>query len=148
MSITLVTGPPCVGKSTHVQANAQPGDIVIDLDAIALALSAPGVGHHDYDDTTRAVAIAARQAAIDAALATDRHVWIISAIPSAKQLAYYQAKGATIVTLDAPADVIAERLAQRPQRNQALVASLEPTPAPRQGWKPVAVGQGLKPWRP
>jgi hypothetical protein len=44
--LILVSGPPCSGKSTHVQEHKQPGDLVIDYDAIALAL---GSGHsHDH----------------------------------------------------------------------------------------------------
>ena len=32
--VTLVCGPPASGKSTYVDANSKPGDVVIDLDAI------------------------------------------------------------------------------------------------------------------
>lgn len=35
MVITVVTGPPCSGKSTYVRTHARPGDIIVDFDAIA-----------------------------------------------------------------------------------------------------------------
>ncbi|WP_417585107.1 HNH endonuclease [Pelagibacterium sp.] len=33
--LTIVCGPPCAGKTTYVEQNAKPGDITIDLDALA-----------------------------------------------------------------------------------------------------------------
>jgi predicted kinase len=30
--LTVVTGPPCAGKTTYVRNNAKPGDIIIDFD--------------------------------------------------------------------------------------------------------------------
>ena len=41
VTIYVVTGPPCSGKTTHVTDHAQPGDLVIDLDRIAHALGYP-----------------------------------------------------------------------------------------------------------
>jgi hypothetical protein len=40
--LTIVCGPPCSGKTTYVNKNKSKGDIVIDLDAICMALK-PGV---------------------------------------------------------------------------------------------------------
>jgi predicted kinase len=34
--ITVVTGPPCGGKSTYIQDNAKDGDIIIDMDRLKL----------------------------------------------------------------------------------------------------------------
>lgn len=36
--LAIVCGPPCGGKSTYVTEQAQAGDVVIDMDAIALSL--------------------------------------------------------------------------------------------------------------
>lgn len=33
--VTVVTGPPCGGKSSHVDEHAQPGDLVVCLDQLA-----------------------------------------------------------------------------------------------------------------
>lgn len=34
MSVILIAGPPCSGKTTYVQDHAQPGDIVLDQDEL------------------------------------------------------------------------------------------------------------------
>jgi predicted kinase len=125
--LTVVTGPPCSGKSTYVRQQAQPGDVVIDLDRIALALTVEDTADHDYPDHIRTVARRARIAAIDAALplhAQGCRVWLIDAAPSKEQRAYYHRRDARFVSLTVTADVLAQRLAERPERNQLLVAQL------------------------
>ncbi|MFI2577710.1 hypothetical protein ACH5AJ_36555 [Streptomyces rochei] len=42
-SVTLVTGPPCAGKTTYVAARVQPGDIVLDQDVIGAAAMRAGL---------------------------------------------------------------------------------------------------------
>ncbi len=117
MTLFLVVGPPAAGKTTWMRQHARPGDITIDYDAIAAALT-PGGG--DLNSTPRhvqAVTRAARQAAIDTAinLATDHDVYVIHAMPSAALLARYQAAGARIVTIDPGRDVVLARCkAERP----------------------------------
>lgn len=44
-AVTLVTGPPCAGKSTHVAQHARPGDIVLDQDVIGAAAMRAGLAH-------------------------------------------------------------------------------------------------------
>ena len=125
--LTVVTGPPCVGKSHHIRQHAKPGEIVIDLDRLALALTVEDTPHHDYPDHIRAVARRARIAAIDAALAAHQHghtVWIIDAAPSPQQRAYYHRRRARFVNLTATPETLAARAAQRPASNQALIARL------------------------
>lgn len=41
MTVYLVAGPPCAGKSHHVAEHAGPADLVVDWDAIARALGSP-----------------------------------------------------------------------------------------------------------
>lgn len=45
-TITLVCGPPCSGKTTWVREHAQPGDLIVDWDAIAQALGSPHPWQH------------------------------------------------------------------------------------------------------
>lgn len=45
--VTLITGPPCSGKSTLARKLAQPGDVVLDLDTIAQQLGSPTRWRHD-----------------------------------------------------------------------------------------------------
>lgn len=35
--VVLVSGPPCAGKTSHVAQHAQPGDVVLDQDALGPA---------------------------------------------------------------------------------------------------------------
>jgi hypothetical protein len=44
--LTVVVGPPAGGKSTWVLERAGPGDIVIDFDRLAVALTGEGRVSH------------------------------------------------------------------------------------------------------
>lgn len=122
--ITVITGPPCAGKSTHIQTHAAPGDIIIDLDRLALALSPDGTPHHEYPMYTRQVARAARAAAISAAVqigrATPVGVWIIDTFPSRPR---WRSMGAQIITVDPGYRTCVERArSQRPEWVQQIIA--------------------------
>lgn len=124
MALTVITGPPCAGKSTYVQAHAHPGDIVIDLDRIAAALTIAG-GGHDHPRHIRRVAYRARGVAIDAAL---RHVgetgvWIIHTDPAPETLTRYAQHGAQVITLDPGYDVVMDRIAHQRPDSARVVAS-------------------------
>lgn len=45
--LVAVTGPPCSGKTTYVHQHRGPRDLVIDYDALAVALGSPV--DHDHD---------------------------------------------------------------------------------------------------
>lgn len=123
--ITIVTGPPCSGKSTYIRENAQPGDIIIDMDRIALALTTEGTSPFEYSDKLRSVAMKARQAAVTAAIQVaqgERYlgVWIIHTDPNLEQRRGYRAVNARIVEMDTSKATCLERLKQRPSQNQAV----------------------------
>lgn len=108
-------GPPASGKTTWVRAHAKPEDIVIDLDALAVALSGPGTDDHGYGREVREVAYSARSAAINKALdrlprmrGTD--VYLIHSMPAAKHLARYRHHGAKLVTVDPGEAVVRQRV--------------------------------------
>lgn len=44
--VTLVCGPACSGKSTYVREHADPGDLVIDWDDIAVRMGSPRTHLH------------------------------------------------------------------------------------------------------
>lgn len=105
--ITVISGPPCAGKSTFLKEHAKPGDTVVDLDEISAAFGSP--------DTITPVARVAREAAISEILtATDRDAWIIHTNPKPEQIEKYRDAGATFELVDPGIDVALERAADRP----------------------------------
>ena len=116
--LTVITGPPCSGKSTYIDQRAQFGDLVIDLDRIALALTTNDTPHHGYHHGIRWVAIAARRAALDAAIKQHHRgarVWAIDTDPSPKRREFYRRAGGTVVNLDPGMEVVLARArGQRP----------------------------------
>jgi 5-methylcytosine-specific restriction enzyme A len=80
--VKLICGPPAAGKSTYVQANAGPHDIVIDLDAIAHDY---GLGRARPDNALHSL-LRARNDRL-AALArepAERTAWVIIGAPTQK----------------------------------------------------------------
>jgi tRNA uridine 5-carbamoylmethylation protein Kti12 len=122
--LTVVTGPPCSGKTTHVNARAKRGDIVIDLDRIALALTTEDTDHHEYAHHIRVLAMKARAAVIRAAMPMrhDVNVWLIHSDPSAEDLRTYRQSGARVVECSAPMEVLLSRAArERPTWMSQLI---------------------------
>lgn len=121
--VTVVTGPPAAGKTTYVREHARPGDVVIDFDAIAVALQTPGAPTHDHADAIRSPAAAARRAAIAAATGPRGRapVWIIETMPTPRQLADYRRRKWRVVTLDPGETIVRERAADRPGRALAAI---------------------------
>lgn len=105
----VVTGPPAAGKSTWVREHAQPGDVTIDYDTLAQALS-PEVSGDPVEQPPHIIATvqAARAAAInDAAMDADawgqdsRHdVYIVHAMPDRHSLNRYRKYSFELVTID------------------------------------------------
>lgn len=123
MALIIVTGPPAAGKTTYVAEHAKPGDIRIDLDHIANTLAGESVDNHEHAPHIFAVAKAARQAAIDAAIKQDRDVWLIHTKPTAKQLDDYQALGATVHEIDPGKDVVMKRCKQERPKGSLIAAA-------------------------
>ena len=124
-TVTVVCGPPAAGKTTYVHEHARPGDIVIDFDALAVALQAPGAPTHDHADGVPQVAAAARSAAIAAATSpTSRAtgVWLIDSHPTPQRRGSYRARGWELVTIDPGRDVVMGRAGERPARALDAIA--------------------------
>jgi hypothetical protein len=99
--ITVVTGPPCSGKSTFAVDRARPGDVVIDFDRLARALGSPSPWEHP--PLVEVVALAAWRGALGAALRRPPggSAWIVDGRPSADRRGAYLASGAIVVPLGA-----------------------------------------------
>jgi len=101
--LTVITGPPCAGKSTYIAEHRTERDVIIDLDALAYALGYPTPQiDWDIEHPARNAARAARRDLIDQAIAgtycTD--VWIVDSRPHQVTRKIYQRAGAHIVQLD------------------------------------------------
>lgn len=120
--MTVITGPPCSGKSTYARTHAKPGDIVIDFDTLCQALGSPVP--HDHPDHVRAVAITMRRFAINAAVREHKRgatVWIVdSNIRLRRQM--YEGAGAEIVVMGADKDELHKRAdTERPELWHELI---------------------------
>lgn len=117
--ISVITGPPGSGKSTYIQLNARPGDIVIDMDRIASALWVPTTEEtHSYPDEVKTIAREARNAAVKSAIQTahmarNLNVWVIHTDPSPGMRQRYRSASAKFVHLDPGMDVCIERVKER-----------------------------------
>lgn len=116
VKVVVVIGPPGAGKSTRVRHEAVHGDVVIDLDAIAAALT-PGPmleAGHAYPQHVRHVAIGARAAALRRAVAlgadTRARVYVVHAVPTVAQLRAYVADGWQVDVIDPGPDVVRARV--------------------------------------
>lgn len=124
--ITVITGPPCSGKSTYARTHAQPGDIVIDFDLMAQAFGSSTP--HDHPAATRHVTVMARRAAIAAALTVQSaDVWIVDCNINSDRMAAYREHGARVVTMQVDARELHRRAgAERPMRWHALIDRWQP----------------------
>jgi hypothetical protein len=140
--LTIITGPPCAGKTTYMREHAKPGDIVVDFDAIAQALGSPV--SHGCDRHVWKVAIEARDAAIKAAVGQSQQgatAWIIDSRPTPAARQAYTRAGARIVDLTAAPGELHRRATEagRPASWHAridrfLADKQRPAPAPRTVW--------------
>lgn len=124
MALYVITGPPAGGKTTWVQQHARPGDVVIDLDAIAHALTV-GTDTHQHAKPVLRCAQRARSVAIDEALKHTHRtdVYVIHMQPERHHLDRYTEHGAQVITIDPGRDVVEQRVRdERPPGTLAVVA--------------------------
>lgn len=111
MGLHVITGPPAAGKTTLAYQLAKHGDVVVDFDRLANALTVADPDNHEHPSVVRTVARAARQTAIEVAL---RHtdtvdVYVIHTEPSDDQLTWYRQMGAQVRVVDPGQDVVLAR---------------------------------------
>lgn len=114
MSIHVVTGPPCSGKSTHVEEHRdQATSVVLDLDVLAHTLGHPD-SHQRRGDKHLAYILATEmhgailRYVLDSpegrALVATAQVWIVDTDPPAWRLSKYRRAGAEITAMRTPLD--------------------------------------------
>lgn len=125
MALTVVIGPPASGKTLWVNTHAQQGDVVIDMDRIAQALSPPGADSHSYSRTLRTIAQRARRAAVDEALKYCQRVdvYLIHTSPSEADLARYTDHGARVQVVDPGREVVMARCERQRSRSATMAAN-------------------------
>ena len=110
MTLHIITGALCSGKSTYVREHAKDGDVRVDFDALAQAFGSPVP--HGSTGHVRSVTFAARKAAIRWLLendADDLDAWIIHSSPAAWQVEAYEKAGAEVIHLDTDMQTCLER---------------------------------------
>lgn len=114
-TVVVVCGPPGAGKSTWVYSQASPSDVIVDHDALCVALMGPGADGHQAPTHVRAVAAAMRGEAIHAAsrLPLAVTVWVIHSLPGPADLAAYRRRGWRLVVVDPGEVETRARLAAR-----------------------------------
>ena len=130
MSVTLIYGAPCAGKTTEALRRMQPGDLLIDYDRLHQALDPS-----ESEDT----ADLAAQVWVDAQRRARRHpsdVWLTKVHPDHLHIDIDWA-----VRVDAPHEILEHRIATlRPARWAEYLADWMATPG---GWfDPDEVVQG------
>ena len=113
MTITVIIGAPCAGKSTYAREHKRDGDVVVDYDELAKALGS--ITPHESSGAIRLVALAVRREAIQKILGgIDTDAFIIHTNPPQEIAEQYIEAGAKFVLLDPSRETCLKRAEQRP----------------------------------
>ena len=101
--LTVLSGPPCSGKSTWIAEHRGEHDLVIDLDVIAQSLGYPS-DHIEWDDRHPAVGAARARRRMLVAMVTKATwhgtAWLVDTTPHPVSLKIYARIGARVIELD------------------------------------------------
>lgn len=115
MAIVLVYGPPCGGKTTHVLAHAEPGDLIVDHDLLAQEAGS-GRTHNHYSEYRNAAEADVDRLLDEVADGKHPNAWVIRTAPDAQRRAelarYIRASETVLIT--APRDALVARAQERP----------------------------------
>ena len=118
--VTIVSGPPGSGKSTHVKNNSQPGDHIIDFDDFMRS-----VGGQKWDTNSEFVQAAFKlrnQAIHDLATVNRGQAWLIVTAPSAAERKEWcrQLRRAKSIVLHVDRETCKARIKADPNRQIAV----------------------------
>lgn len=117
LTVTLVAGPPVVGKTAYVARQAGVGDLVLDFDAIAAALLPAGVPFQRVPEH-RPLVWEARDAILERLRLGNhgvRGAWVISSAPTrADRERYRHRYAARVVVVFAPEEECLRRSMAQP----------------------------------
>jgi len=114
--VMLVCGPPASGKSTYVRDNAEPGDTIIDFDAIRKRL---GGVKWDQDQDIKRKSFAIRAKTLKGLKDRRRgRCWFIVTAPTpAERKAWTEALGdVTVIAMNTPKRICIQRIMADPER--------------------------------
>lgn len=119
LTLTLVAGPPCGGKSTYVRTHAAVSDLIVDYDALAIALQ-PAGATHQHIEAHKHFIWEARDAILERLRLGGhgvRTAWVIASAPKrADRDRYRNRYGAQVVMVWSPEEVCLRRsLGERPE---------------------------------
>lgn len=117
MTVHVVMGPPCAGKTTYARANAN-GSPIVDLDDIEIQL---GGRRYSEWSPVRKRALQIRRKQIDALLRSGREAWVIDTSPSPEQADRYRSHGAKFHLVNPGIGVCLERAKQRPSHTSSVI---------------------------
>ena len=129
MDINVIIGPPCAGKSTYIKENATQGDVLIDYDAMAMALGAGST--HTASGAIREVALRLRYSAINKILeGISAPAWIIHTNPRQSLIDDYAEAGAVFTIVDPGKAVCLERVEKdyRPEGTAEVIEAWYESP--------------------
>lgn len=136
--LTIVSGPPCSGKTTYVQTNATVGDLIIDLDGIMMQLQ-PGYKHWSGGLSKSLInsAIRVRNAMLGSlSRASVGRAWFIVSAPSPDERTWWQQQlGGDTILLHPGAEECKRRATIR-QTPNAIAGVDAWEAASKRSWKP------------
>lgn len=133
--VTILAGPPGAGKTTYLQDVSRPGDVVVDVDALYVALT--GLPIWDKPQSVLPFVLAARDAVIERLCRSSaaRHAWIATT-EGPDRIAQLQAHlGAELVVLNVSAHVCIQRIQSNPARRVAGIQWEELVRRWHENWK-------------
>lgn len=107
---TVICGPPGAGKTTWVGMRKNPGDLVVDMDALYHALS--GLPWYEKPEILLPFVCEARDAVLRrlARKSDIRHAWVIASGARKADRDRYRAGGAEVIVLETPIDQCLRRI--------------------------------------